>query len=68
MYWKITPYHNNDADFCIMPGNNNGEHREVLKYAYNRLEGIWDQAVAGNPAVSVTLELLSGPCPELDIE
>lgn len=65
MHWKITPYHNHDADFCVMPGDTNDEHRAALYYAQERLETEWDQLKPGQSA-TITIACCDGEMPELD--
>jgi hypothetical protein len=66
MYWKITPYHNSDADICIMPGDTEEEHREALDYAKERLEESWDILIPGKSA-TVVIECCEGEMPEGEI-
>ncbi len=61
MYWKITPYHNHDADYCVMPGNTENEHWAALDYAHERLESGWDQLKPGQLA-TITIECCDGEC------
>ena len=65
MYWKITPYHNHDADYCVMPGDSENEHKDALSYAQYRLEEAWDQLKPGTSA-TVTIECCEGEMPETD--
>jgi hypothetical protein len=60
MYWKITPYHNRDADFCVMPGDTEEDHRAALEYAQDRLEVEWDEAKPGKEPTPVTIQLCRG--------
>lgn len=55
-YWKIEPYENNDADYCVMSANTDEEHEAALCYAQDRLEGQWDGVEIGQK-VSVTMKL-----------
>lgn len=40
--WQIAPFHNNEADYCIIPIRGEGSHHEALAYAKARLEEQWD--------------------------
>lgn len=62
-YWKIEPYHNNEADFCVMPANNDTQHHSALEYATKRLEDEWDAAEVGQK-ITVSMELREGEMPE----
>ena len=62
MYWKITPYHNRNANDWVCPANEDGD-QQALTYAQDRIEEAWDQAEVGKP-VSITIELCEGDCPE----
>lgn len=42
--WKISPYHNSEADFCIIRAETEKDHQEALQYAKNRLEELWDES------------------------
>lgn len=55
-YWKITPYHDSEADDCIMLADTEGHHRTALQYAIDRLESGWDGLEVGEK-VTVTMEL-----------
>ena len=50
--WQITPYHNNQADFCIIPIWGEQSHREALDYATARLEEQWDSTAHDETIVS----------------
>ena len=65
MYWQITPYHTNDADYCVMRAETESNNKAALEYAQARLESAWDQLQPGMQA-SVTIELCNGDMPELD--
>ena len=67
MYWKITPYHNADADECLLPGNDELDARAALRYAQARLEEGWDQLTAGEKA-TVTIEYCNGAMPSVDVD
>jgi hypothetical protein len=61
MYWKITPHHhNNDYDYCVMPGNTQEDHRAALEYAQDRLEEEWSQASPGETTNPVIMERCEG--------
>jgi len=66
MYWKVTPYHNHDADFCVMPGETRLDHRNAFDYAHDRLEAGWDQLKPGQ-STTVIIECCDGEMPELDV-
>ena len=66
MYWKIEPYHSNDADFCIMPADTEEDRQGALQYAQDQIEAVWDQLKPGQKG-TVTIELCEGEVPELDI-
>ena len=51
-YTQITPYHNNQADFCIIPIWGEQSHREALDYAKARLEEQWDSTAHDETIVS----------------
>ena len=65
MYWKITPYHNEDADFCVLPAETEEDNREALKYAQERIEEGWDATAHGSFTVIVKMELCVGPIPTM---
>lgn len=67
MYWKIEPYNNGDADYCVMPAESEEDHRAALEYAQARIEDGWDQLKSGKKAV-VTIELCDGDMPECDYD
>lgn len=62
MYWQITPYHNNDADYCVMQAESEADNQAALAYAQERLECAGDQLTPGMLA-SVTIELCNGDAP-----
>lgn len=66
MYWQITPYHTNDADYWIGPAVTEADHKAALAYAQERLEMAWDQLEQGMLA-SVTIELCKGNMPSEDV-
>jgi len=65
MYWEIMPYHNNNADVCVMPANSEEDHRRALEYAMERLEMAWDGLNLGQTAM-VTISLRFGDMPDID--
>jgi len=65
MYWKIEPYHTNEADFCVLPAEDDLDHQIALDYAKERLEEVWDQLGPGEKA-TVNIELCEGDMPEVD--
>lgn len=65
MYWEIRPYHNNDADSCVLPAETQADHKAALEYAQARLEEAWDQLQPGMMA-SVTIERCQGDMPQID--
>ena len=62
MYWKVSPYHTNDADHCVLPAETEADHSAALEYAQARLEEARDKSKPGIPA-SVTIELCMGDMP-----
>jgi len=56
MHWEIEPYHNNEADICILPAKTDDDHHRALKYAQEILEGLWDGMEVGQEA-SVKIRL-----------
>jgi len=58
-FWKITPYHNNDCDICIIPVEKEEDHWDALEYAKERLEAGWDGIEVGEKVV-VTMEFCEG--------
>lgn len=67
MYWQITPYHTNDADYWVGPAETEADHRAALEYAQARLEQAWDQLEPGMLA-SVTIERCIGEMPSTDFD
>ena len=70
MYWKITPYYNNDADFNIMPAETEEEYKKAIEYAQARLEDGWTNIFFNKKPVTVTfiLELCDAEMPVLEDE
>ena len=62
-FWKIEPYNNHDADYCVMPANTETDHRSALEYAQARIEAGWDQIKEGQKT-TVTIELCTGELPD----
>lgn len=64
MYWRIEPYHTNEADYCVLPADTEKHHRTALnKYAIDRLEDLWDQTATGK-LETLTIELCKGEMSE----
>ena len=66
-YWRITPYANNDADYCVLPARTEADHRAALEYAKDRLEAGWDDLEPGG-VFTVTIELCLSELPDVDAE
>jgi len=60
MYWEIEPYHNNQADSCIMPAETDADHHAAFEYAKARLEEIWEEAEIGKENDPVKMNLREG--------
>ena len=67
-YWEIAPYHNSNADSCVLPGDTEEQHRAALEYAQERLESLWDSLAHEEGPKTVTIELHKGPMPDFDDE
>ena len=63
MYWEITPFETREFDSCVMPAENESDHRAAFEYAQARLEDLWDQAKPDVTA-TVTITQRSGEMPE----
>lgn len=65
--WKVTPYHNNEADFCIIPIYKEEDNNTALEYAKNRLEQLWDESYDDKELeIRVKMELIE--MPETEVE
>lgn len=58
--WQIEPYHDNQADFCIVPIRGEESHHKALEYAKQRLEEQWD-ATAHDETIEpkVTMKIIT---------
>ena len=66
MHWKIAPFENKDANYCLLPADTETDHHYALEYAQDRLEQGWDE-LAFEPfgtQCTVTIELCYGKIPD----
>jgi hypothetical protein len=67
-YWEVAPHENTDYDSALFPAETEDNHRAALDYAKERLESLWDSAIAGGGAQTVSITLHKGDMPDFEVE